>query len=179
MIDIGPKFYTEPYPPRSMLKFYVKVFRTSFFQTLWWNWFIYGICMKILIGQPFYSVPSLPPARTQGQSHGLRIFMLKFYVKVFRTMLFTNTMMDLVYMVFYMVSWEHGHRLRIFGVFCSAFDGFIFAQFISQSNLNKLCKNICVKILCAYEIWWICFIFYMPLWKMGRIMLRGMVSVRP
>ena len=39
---------------------------------------MYGICMKILIGQTFYCVSS-------------------FYVKVFRIPLFTNSVMDLVY----------------------------------------------------------------------------------
>ena len=37
----------------------------------------------------------------QGQVHGLRIFMLKFYFKGFKTSLFPNHLMDLVY-VWYM-----------------------------------------------------------------------------
>ena len=46
----------------------------------------------------------------------------------------------------------------IVSVNSEAFHSCIFAQFISQTNLkevclwNKLCKNICVKILCVYEI---------------------------
>ena len=42
-------------------------------------------------------IPFLHPTLSQGQGHGLRIFMLKFYVKVFRSSLFTNPVMDLVY----------------------------------------------------------------------------------
>ena len=39
-----------------------------------------------------------PPTWPYDQGHGLGIFMLKFYVKVFRTSLFPNLVMDLVHM---------------------------------------------------------------------------------
>ena len=41
-------------------------------------------------GPKFYTVPSPPPYMTLGQGYGLRTFMLKFYVKVFRSSLFPN-----------------------------------------------------------------------------------------
>ena len=114
MIDNGPKFYAVPSLPLSpplwpqgqdhglrifMLKVYVKVFRTSLFPNLWWIWFMYGICMKILIGRTFYTVPSLSPSWYQCQGHGLRICMLKFYnvIKAFRSSVVTNPGKDLVY----------------------------------------------------------------------------------
>ena len=48
------------------------------------------------------------------------LIMLKFYIKGFRTTLFTNPMMVFgLYIVLYMVSLGHGHRLRTFRVFTS------------------------------------------------------------
>ena len=55
---------------------------------------MYG--MMIDVGPNFYGISSPPPMCPQGQGHGLRIFMLKFYIKVFRTSLFPNTLMDSV-----------------------------------------------------------------------------------
>ena len=60
--------------------------------------FWYG--MMIDIGPKFYAVPSTvtrPPLPIIPSCDGLRIFMLKFYVNVFRTSLFPNPLMDLVY----------------------------------------------------------------------------------
>ena len=48
-------------------------------------------------GPKFYTVPSPLPYMIFGQGHRLRTFMLNFCVKVFRTSLFPNPLMDLVY----------------------------------------------------------------------------------
>ena len=47
------------------------------------------------------AIPIPPVIRPQGQDHGLRIFKLKFYVKVFRTSLFPNPLMFGLCMVLY------------------------------------------------------------------------------
>ena len=60
-----------------MLKFYIKVFRNSLFPNPLMDLVIFG--MMIDTGPKFYSVPSYPPCMTL--SHGLRTFMLTFYVK--------------------------------------------------------------------------------------------------
>ena len=52
--------------------------------------------LMIDISPKFHWVPSPPPYMPLRQGHGLKIFMLKFYVKVFRTSLFPNPLMDLV-----------------------------------------------------------------------------------
>ena len=57
-----------------MLKFSLKFLRPHYLLTLSLIWFIFGIIIHI---GPYRS--------SQGQGHRLRIFMLKFYVKVFRT----------------------------------------------------------------------------------------------
>ena len=51
---------------------------------------MYGIWMKIYTVQTFYTVPFLPPTLPQGQGHGLKNFMLKFHITVFRSSVFTN-----------------------------------------------------------------------------------------
>ena len=51
--------------------------------------------MMIDTGPKFYSVPSHSPCMTL--SHGLKTFMLTFYVKIFRISLFPNPLMDLVH----------------------------------------------------------------------------------
>ena len=53
--------------------------------------------MMIDTGPKFNTVPSPPPHMTHGQGHRLRTFMSKFCVKVFRTSLFPNPLMDLVF----------------------------------------------------------------------------------
>ena len=58
------------------------------FQTLWWIWFMFGVMIDT--GPKIYTVPSPPPI------HDLKVkatdltFMLKFYVKAFRSSLFPN-----------------------------------------------------------------------------------------
>ena len=49
--------------------------------------------MMVDIGPTFYGVPSPPPYR----SSEFRIFLSKFYIKVFRTSLFPNPSMDLMH----------------------------------------------------------------------------------
>ena len=94
-----------------MLKFYIKLVGTKYLQTMRWIWFI--PCMKIYIGLKLYAVlspsftwhqswilarlhedwdwsniyivPSQPPTWAQGSGHGLRSFMLKFYIKLLGT----------------------------------------------------------------------------------------------
>ena len=89
------------------VKVFVKVFKTYYFLTLSPIWFIFG--MMIHIGPKFCAVPSShppPPSHSclgQGDSH-VKIFMLKFYVKVFRTSLLLNKIMDLIYL--YLISWS-------------------------------------------------------------------------
>ena len=70
-----------------MLKFCVKVFRTSLFPNpvmglvhVWYD----------DTGPKFYTALSPPHTWPFGQGHGLRTFLLKFYVKVLRTSLFPN-----------------------------------------------------------------------------------------
>ena len=53
--------------------------------------------MMIYIGPKFCAVPSLTPRSPQGQGHGLRIFMLNYYIKIFKTSLFPNHSIDLVH----------------------------------------------------------------------------------
>ena len=57
---------------------------------------MFGV-MMIDTGPKFYTVPSPPHTSLYGQGHGLKTFMSKFCVKVFRTSLFPNPMMDLVH----------------------------------------------------------------------------------
>ena len=81
----------------------LKFFGPNCFQTLWWIWFTFG--MMIDTGPEFYTVPSRirivywwnaettithPHIWLLDQGHRHRTFMLKFYVKVFRTSLFPN-----------------------------------------------------------------------------------------
>ena len=69
---------------------------------------MYGMMRDI--GPKFYAILSPPHSVTTSQGHGLRIIMLKFYVKVFRISLFPNPLMALVY-VWYM--YEDIDRLNI------------------------------------------------------------------
>ena len=77
-----------------------------------------------------------------GQGHPCHLdtflVMLKFYVRIFRTTLFTNPLMDLVYtmymLLYIMVSLEHGHRLRIFRVFVMLFMEFL-------GHLSRKCSR--------------------------------------
>ena len=69
MMDTGPKFYTVPSPApymtlrsRSqtfMIKFYIKVFRTSLFPNPMMDLVHFGTMIDT--GLKFYAVPSTPP----------------------------------------------------------------------------------------------------------------------
>ena len=71
-----------------MLNFSLKFLRPHYFLTLPLIWF------KLV--QNFAQYHPQPPRSCQGQGHRLRIFMLNFYVKVFRLSLLLNWMIDLV-----------------------------------------------------------------------------------
>ena len=75
------------------VKVFVKVFKTSLFPNLITDlihlWYDDTYWSKIL-----RSTIRIPLGQEQG--HGIRIFMLKFYVKVFKISLLLNQMMDLV-----------------------------------------------------------------------------------
>ena len=92
MIDSGPKFLCSiilpPHPLYDlkvkvtdlefcMLKFCVKVFRTSLFP----NPMMYLV--HVWSCPEFYAVPSPPPTWPYGQGNGLRIFIIKFCVQNF------------------------------------------------------------------------------------------------
>ena len=67
-----------------MLKLSFKFWRPHYFLTLSLIWFIFGVIIHT--GSKFCVVPS-PPPKVMSRSSSLRIFMWKFYVKVFRTSL--------------------------------------------------------------------------------------------
>ena len=79
-----------------MLKFYVKGFRTSLFPNtivdLVHAWYDVGYPSKIL-----HSTIPTPIYDLKVKVTDLELFILKFYVKVFRISLFPNPMMDLVH----------------------------------------------------------------------------------
>ena len=78
-----------------MLKFYVKVFRTSLFSNpmmdLVYIWYDDKYWSKIL----FNTIPT--PMHDLKVKSQARTFMLTFYIKVFRTSFFPNPLMDLVH----------------------------------------------------------------------------------
>ena len=77
-----------------MLKFYVTVFRTSLFPKLWWIWFMFGTMIDT--GLKFYAVPFTHPIYDlKVKVTDLELLCYKFYVKVFRTSLFLNSMVYL------------------------------------------------------------------------------------
>ena len=69
-----------------MLKFSLKFLRPHYFLTLSPIWFIFGMSVHII--QNFAQYHPHHPRSCQG--HRFRIFLLKFYVKVFRTSLHFN-----------------------------------------------------------------------------------------
>ena len=94
MIGTGPKFYTVPSPaPYVALRssswtwnFYAKVFRTSLFPNpmmdlvhVWYDDRYWSTILHSTIPNPIHDLKVK-----------VRTFMLKFYVKVFRTSLFPN-----------------------------------------------------------------------------------------
>ena len=70
------------------------MFKTSLFPNLITDLIVFGI--MIHISPKLCTVPSPTPRSCQDQGHKLKIFMLKFYVKVFRISLLLNQMMDSV-----------------------------------------------------------------------------------
>ena len=78
------------------VKVFIKVFKTSLFPNLITDlihlWYDDTYWSKILHS----STPTPRSGQGQGQGHRLRIFILKFYAKVFRISLLLNQIMDLV-----------------------------------------------------------------------------------
>ena len=106
-----------------LLKFYVKVFRTSLFLNLVvylvYIWYDDRYVSKFLCS----TIPN--PHNLNGQGQRLRIFMLKLYINVFRTSLFPN---PVVY---------------LFHVWC---DDRCWSKVLCSTNNNPV--HFCIDILC-------------------------------
>ena len=75
--------------------FALKCLAPHCFQTLWWIWFMFGVMIDT--GPKFHTVPSPPPYITVRSWSQTELLCQSFALKVFRTSLFPNTMMDLVH----------------------------------------------------------------------------------
>ena len=129
-----------------MIKFCVKVFRTSLF--LWWIWFIFG--MMIDTGPKFYSVPSPHPCMTLRSGHRLRTFMLKFYVKAFRTSLFPNPVVYLFHVWYDDRCWSK--------ILCSTIPNPVHDFKVQVTDLRIFVLKFVFKFLqCLFlwSLWWI------------------------
>ena len=123
------------------VKVFIKVFKTiisypyhQFDSSLVW-WYILVQNFAYLHPSPSPSTHPPPPNSCQGQGRShVKTFMLKFYVKVFRTSLLLNQTMNSIYIWYYDIYWSkvqsfyqhhqhswpwpcsQGHRLRILKV---------------------------------------------------------------
>ena len=107
--------------------------------------------MMIDIGPKVYSVSSPTPCVTLRSSHRLRTFMSKFYVKVFRTSLFPNPMMDLVHVWYDDRYWSKIHTP-------------IHDLKVKVTDLETFMLKFYVKVFRTslfLTLWYICFMFVM------------------
>ena len=125
-----------------MLKFYVKFLAPHCFQTLWWIWFMFD--MMIDIGPKFYTVPSPPPYVTLRSRSWT--FMLKFYIKVFRTSLFPNPVVYLFHVCYDDICWS-----KILGsmIPCPVHDFKVKVIFVLKFVFKFL------HCLFLWSLWWI------------------------
>ena len=102
---------------RATKNFYVKVFRTLFFPNPM-TYLVHIWNDDRLLTQNVTQYHPQPSTWPKGQGHGLGIFMLQFYIKVFRTSLFSSSMMYLAHVWNDDRDWS-----KILCSFCIAFDG--------------------------------------------------------
>ena len=82
------------------VSFMLKFLGPHYFQTLWCVWFMFGI----VIDPKLYTVPSSPLYMTLRSRSQIYDFYVKLYVKVFRTSLFPNPVIDWLIVVLRRIS---------------------------------------------------------------------------
>ena len=102
-------------------------------------------------GLKFYAEPSTPHTWPSGQGHRLRTFMLKFYVKVFRTSLFLNSVVYLFHV------W---HDDRCWSkIFCSTIPKPVYDFKVTVTDLKFLYCNFFTISVFLQSLQWILFVY--------------------
>ena len=137
-----------------MLTFYVKVFRTSLFPSPLMD-LVHVWCEDRYWSKILHSAIPTPIHHFKVKVTDLRTFMSKFCVKVFRTSLFPNPMMDSVHVWCDNRYWSRiSHSVIPISIH----------QFkVKVTDLELLCQSFVLMFLgphCFQTLWWIWFMFW-------------------